>query len=69
MNVSLSLHMKNDLAYKDKWGSIFKKFKKKFNHMLGIGQNENYWAMSLQDKISHHLPWFYVKIHGKEANV
>jgi hypothetical protein len=28
MNVNLSLHIRNDLAYKDKWGSISKEFKK-----------------------------------------
>jgi hypothetical protein len=33
MNVDLSLHMKNGLACKDKWGSIYGKFKKIFNHI------------------------------------
>jgi hypothetical protein len=26
-------------------------------------QNENYWAMSPHDKISHHSPWIFGKIH------
>ncbi len=30
--------------------------------MSRIGQNENYWAMSPQDKISHHLPWLFSNI-------
>jgi hypothetical protein len=63
MNANLSLHMKNDSAYKNKWGSILKEFKKSFDHMSGIRQNEGYWAMSLQDKISHHLPWLFRNIH------
>jgi hypothetical protein len=33
MNANLFLHMTNDLAWKDKWGSIFGKFKI-FDHML-----------------------------------
>ncbi len=33
MNVDLSLHMKNGLACKDKWGFICGEFKKNFNHI------------------------------------
>jgi hypothetical protein len=47
MNVDLLLHMRNDLACKDKQGSIFGKFNKIFDHILVIGQNDDYWAMSL----------------------
>jgi hypothetical protein len=33
MNANIFLHMTNDLAWKDKWGSIFGKFKKIFDRM------------------------------------
>ncbi len=63
MNVDISLHMKNGLACKDKWGSIFGEFNKIFNHISRISQNKNHCAMSLRDKISHHLPRLFNKIH------
>ncbi len=30
---------------------------------LIVCQNENYWAMSMHDNISHHLPQLFIKIH------
>jgi hypothetical protein len=63
MNVDISLHMRNGLTYKDKWGSIFGKFKKIFDHISRTNQNENHCVMSLRDKISHHSPWHFSKIH------
>ncbi len=63
MNIDLSLHMRKCLAYKDKWGSIFGEFKKIFDHISRMNQNENHCVMSLKDKISHHLPQFFSKIH------
>ncbi len=55
-NVSYSQHLKNDLTYKRNWGTTFGEFKKIFYHVLGTWQNEDYWAMSPQDKVAHHLP-------------
>jgi hypothetical protein len=43
MSADLSLHMKNNPACKDKWGSIYGEFNNFFDH---IGQNEDCWAMS-----------------------
>jgi hypothetical protein len=40
---SFSQHMKNGLACKDKWGSIFKEFKKIFDYMSRTWHNEDYW--------------------------
>jgi len=56
MSASFSQYLRNGLAYKNKWGSILGDFKKLFNYMLGIGHNEDYWALSSQEKALHHLP-------------
>ncbi len=63
MNVNFSLHMRNGLACKDKWGSIYGRFKKISNHISRTSWNENHCDMNVDDKISHHLPWLFNKIH------
>lgn len=55
MNVSLYQHMRINQMCKDKWGTFFGKFKKKFNYMLKTIHNEDYWAMNLQGKATFHL--------------
>lgn len=35
-------HVKNGLTCKDKWSSITSNFKKKFDFMASIGQNQDY---------------------------
>ncbi len=42
MQFGCSQHMRNGLTCKDKWGTIVGKFKKIFDHMSVIGQNEDY---------------------------
>ncbi len=43
MVLGFSQHMKNGFAYKDKWGSILKEFKKIFDYMFRTWHNEDYW--------------------------
>ncbi len=42
MIVNFFQHTKNGPMCKNKWGSIFKEFKKIFDYSLRIGQNEDY---------------------------
>ncbi len=50
MNVSCSMHVKNGLACKDKWNMIASDFKKIFDFMVCIRQNQDYWAMNIQER-------------------
>jgi hypothetical protein len=47
MNVGCSTHVKNNLASKDKWNMIASNFKKIFDFMVRIGQNQDYYAMDI----------------------
>jgi hypothetical protein len=40
-------HVKNGPTCKDKWNTISSNFKNIFNFMVGTGQNQDYWAMSV----------------------
>jgi len=42
MKEGCSEHVKNDFTCKDKWSSITSNFKKKFDFMASIGQNQDY---------------------------
>lgn len=42
MKEGCSEHVKNGLTCKDKWNSITSNFKKKFDFMASIGQNQDY---------------------------
>jgi len=39
-----------------KWSSLQRHMGINFDYMLGIGHNENYWALNPQEKVAHHLP-------------
>ncbi len=61
MNVGLYQHMWINQICKDKWGTFFGKFKKKFNYMFKNIHNKDYWAMNLQGKATFHLPQHFNK--------
>ncbi len=50
MKVGCLEHVKNGPTCKDKWSTISSNFKKIFNFMVGIGQNQDYWAMNAQKR-------------------
>jgi hypothetical protein len=50
------MHVRNGLACKDKWSMIASDFKKIFDFMVRIGQNQDYWAMNIQEK---NNAWFF----------
>jgi hypothetical protein len=56
MKVGCSEHVKNGPTCKDKWSTISSNFKNIFNFMVGIGQNQDYWAMSAQERNNVQLP-------------
>jgi hypothetical protein len=50
MKISCLEHVKNGPACKDKWNMISSDFKKIFDFMAGIGQNQDDWAMNVKKK-------------------
>jgi len=55
MNASCSKHARDGHAYKDKWSSIIIDFTKIFDFIVGIRQNQDYWAMNIQIKTNFRL--------------
>lgn len=56
MKVGCTKHVKNGPTCKDKWSTISSNFKNIFNFMVGIGQNQDYRAMSAQERNHVQLP-------------
>ncbi len=56
MILGYSTHVKNGLACKDKWSSIFKIFQKIYDYIASTRHNKEYWAMNIIDKVSFKLP-------------
>lgn len=56
MKVGCSSHVPNDPTCKDIWSMISSNFKNIFDFMMGIGQNQDYWAMNAQEKNKVQLP-------------
>lgn len=52
-------HLKNRPTCKEKWSSILVDFKNFFDYMFVTLNNEDYWSLSSQDKVSLHLPRFF----------
>jgi hypothetical protein len=55
MNVGCSTHVRNSLACKDKWSMIASNFKNIFDFMVHIGQNQDYWAMNIEERNNARL--------------
>ncbi len=56
MNAGCSTHVKNGPTCKDKWNMITSDFKKIFDLVVGIGQNQENQAMIIQENNNKQLP-------------
>jgi len=49
-------HFHNGATCKDKWVSLYGDYKKITKYMGVISHNEDYWAMSIEDRVTPGLP-------------
>jgi hypothetical protein len=49
-------HFHNEATCKDKWVSLYGDYKKITNYMGVTSHNDNYWEMSIKDKVAPGLP-------------
>jgi hypothetical protein len=57
MKEGCSEHVRSGPTCKDKWSSIASDFKKTFDFMASIRQNQKYWAVSTQE--INNIQFFY----------
>jgi len=56
-------HFCNGVACKDKWGSLYGDYKKINDFRSVTSHNENYWEMSIEDKLAQGLPKNFNKLY------
>jgi hypothetical protein len=52
MNASFPTQLQNGITCKNKWGALIGDFKKIYDYKIGIGNNQDYWSLNLNEKLA-----------------